>query len=221
MIEHPERQIAEFVKAGADRLTVHVEACPDVPAVLKAIRDAGAHPGLSLNPPTRSSASALRPPDRPAPGHEREPGWGGQPFVEGSMERLEAVRAIRTETKTNFLIEVDGGIYPTTPPTPPPPAPTSWWPAPPCSTPRLRRSDRSPPPRQPHPRPTTRVERDDDRDAANKRGVPALSRRLSRPRHPARAFHERRNHAQPGAKNPLARNPKGFGRRVGGRAARP
>src|SRR4029077_4577197 len=51
MIEHPERQVAEFAKAGADRLTIHVEACPDVPAVLKAIRDAGAHPGLSLNPP--------------------------------------------------------------------------------------------------------------------------------------------------------------------------
>src|SRR5258705_549430 len=52
MIEHPERQIAEFVKAGANRITVHVEACPDVPAVLQAIRAAGAAPGLSLNPPT-------------------------------------------------------------------------------------------------------------------------------------------------------------------------
>jgi ribulose-phosphate 3-epimerase len=113
MIEHPERQIAEFVKAGADRLTVHVEASADVPAVLKAIRDAGAHPGLSLNPPT--SIERIRPFV-----HlidlllvmSVNPGWGGQPFVEGSMERLEAVRAIRTETNTSFLIEVDGGIYP-------------------------------------------------------------------------------------------------------------
>ena len=48
MIEHPERQIAEFVQAGADRITVHVEACPDVPAVLRGIREAGAKPGLSL-----------------------------------------------------------------------------------------------------------------------------------------------------------------------------
>ena len=113
MIEHPERQIAEFVKAGADRITVHVEACPDLPAVLQAIRDAGARPGLSLNPPT--------PIERVRPFLHLidlllvmsvNPGWGGQPFVEGSMERLSAARAMRVETGTSFLIEVDGGIYP-------------------------------------------------------------------------------------------------------------
>ena len=65
MIEHPERQIAEFVKAGADRLTVHVETCPDVPAVLT-IRDAGATPA-SLNPPTPlEHIRPLRPSDRSA-----------------------------------------------------------------------------------------------------------------------------------------------------------
>jgi ribulose-phosphate 3-epimerase len=113
MIEHPERQIDEFVKAGADRLTVHVEACPDVPAVLRAIRAAGMAPGLSLNPPTPIEAVG--------PYVELfdlllvmsvNPGWGGQPFVEGSMERLAAARAMRAETGTRFLIEVDGGIYP-------------------------------------------------------------------------------------------------------------
>jgi ribulose-phosphate 3-epimerase len=52
MIEQPERQIDEFVKAGASRLTVHVEACADVPRALRAIRDAGVPAGLSLNPPT-------------------------------------------------------------------------------------------------------------------------------------------------------------------------
>jgi ribulose-phosphate 3-epimerase len=40
------------------------------------------------------------------------PGWGGQPFVEGSMQRIAAARAMRSETGTKFLIEVDGGIYP-------------------------------------------------------------------------------------------------------------
>src|SRR6185436_13324114 len=113
MIERPERQIAEFIKAGADRITVHVEACPDVPAVLQAIRDAGAHPGLSLNPPT--------PIERIRPFVHLidlllvmsvNPGWGGQPFVDGSMERLSAARAMRVESGTKFLIEVDGGIYP-------------------------------------------------------------------------------------------------------------
>ena len=113
MIEHPERQVADFIKAGADRVTVHVEACADVPAVLQAIRAGGARPGLSLNPPT--------PIERIRPfAHlidlllvmSVNPGWGGQPFVEGSMERLAAARAMRTETGTSFLVEVDGGIYP-------------------------------------------------------------------------------------------------------------
>ena len=113
MIEHPERQLDEFVNAGADRITVHVEACADVPAVLEVIRKAGVKPGLSLNPPT--SIAAVRPYL-----HlidlllvmSVNPGWGGQPFVAGSMERLAAARAMRAETRSNFLIEVDGGIYP-------------------------------------------------------------------------------------------------------------
>jgi ribulose-phosphate 3-epimerase len=113
MIEHPERQLDEFVKAGADRITVHVEACADVPAVLAAIRRTGAKPGLSLNPPT--PLEAVRPYV-----HlidlllvmSVNPGWGGQPFVDGSLERLSGARTMRTESGTSFLIEVDGGIYP-------------------------------------------------------------------------------------------------------------
>jgi len=113
MIESPERQIDEFVKAGADRLTVHVEACRDVPSVLDAIRKAGVKPGLSLNPPT--------PMDAVQPYLDSidlllvmsvNPGWGGQPFVDGSMERLAIARRMRAEAGADFPIEVDGGIYP-------------------------------------------------------------------------------------------------------------
>jgi ribulose-phosphate 3-epimerase len=113
MIEHPERQIDAFVEAGADRITVHVEACPDVTAVLRAVRAAGVRPGLSVNPPT--PIEAVRPYVRDIElllVMSVNPGWGGQPFVEGSMERLAAARAMRSETGTSFLIEVDGGIYP-------------------------------------------------------------------------------------------------------------
>jgi ribulose-phosphate 3-epimerase len=111
MIETPERQVEEFVRAGADLLTVHVEACPDAHAVLRMIRAAGAKAGLSLNPPTPLERV------RPFVGEidlllvmSVNPGWGGQPFVEGSMEKLAAAAALRRETKTTFLIEVDGGI---------------------------------------------------------------------------------------------------------------
>jgi ribulose-phosphate 3-epimerase len=111
MIEQPERQIAEFVRAGANGITVHVEACADVPAVLAAIRAAGARPGLSLNPPTPIERV------RPFLGlidlllvMSVNPGWGGQPFVEGSLERIAAAARMRAEAGASFVIEVDGGI---------------------------------------------------------------------------------------------------------------
>ncbi len=96
-----------------DGVTVHVEASTDVAATLAAIRTAGARPGLALNPPT--------PLERARPFADRidlllvmsvNPGWGGQPFVEGSMEKLAAARRLRAESGARFVIEVDGGIKP-------------------------------------------------------------------------------------------------------------
>ncbi len=113
MIEQPERQIDAFVGAGASGLTVHVEARHDVRAVLAKVRAAGVTVGLSLNPPT--------PLDAVRPFLDQidlllvmsvNPGWGGQPFVEGSMEKLAAARRLRAEVGARFLIEVDGGIKP-------------------------------------------------------------------------------------------------------------
>ena len=113
MIERPERQVREFAHAGARGITVHVEACDDVPRVLAAVRDAGASPGLALNPPT--------PLERVRPFLHLvdlllvmsvNPGWGGQPFVPGSLEKLAAARHLRSESGARFLIEVDGGIKP-------------------------------------------------------------------------------------------------------------
>ena len=111
MIEAPARQIAEFARAGANGITVHVEATGDTAAVLAAIRAAGARPGLALNPPT--------PLERVRPYLDAidlllvmtvNPGWGGQPFVDGSMEKIAAARALRAEAGAAFDIEVDGGI---------------------------------------------------------------------------------------------------------------
>jgi len=111
MIEQPEQQVREFARAGAHGITVHVEACADVPRALRAIRDAGASPGLALNPPT--------PLERVRPFVNLvdlllvmsvNPGWGSQPFVSGSLEKLAAARRLRGESGAGFLIEVDGGI---------------------------------------------------------------------------------------------------------------
>ena len=113
MIETPERQVAEFVRAGASGLTVHVEASRDVPALLAAIAESGARPGLALNPPT--PLEAVRPFVHAIDlllVMSVNPGWGGQPFVDGSLEKLAAARRLRTETGARFVIEVDGGIKP-------------------------------------------------------------------------------------------------------------
>jgi ribulose-phosphate 3-epimerase len=111
MVQEPGHLIPEFVKAGADRVTIHVEACRDVDATLAIIREAGAVPGLSLNPPTDL--------ERVAPHLTAaalllvmtvNPGWGGQPIVDGAMERIAAARRLRGRLGSSFLIEVDGGI---------------------------------------------------------------------------------------------------------------
>jgi ribulose-phosphate 3-epimerase len=113
MVERPERVIPEFVRAGADRVTIHVEACPDVPAVLQLVRDAGAQPGLALNPPTPLAHI------QPFLGiidlllvMTVNPGWGGQPIVDGWQERIAGARRLRDEAGARCLIEVDGGIKP-------------------------------------------------------------------------------------------------------------
>jgi ribulose-phosphate 3-epimerase len=111
MIEHPERQVADFVHAGADGITVHVEACDDVAAVLTLIRNAGARPGLALNPATPLARV------RPFLGlidlllvMTVNPGWGGQPLVTGSLEKIAEAARLRAEAGAAFVIEVDGGI---------------------------------------------------------------------------------------------------------------
>src|SRR5262245_2281376 len=113
MIQSPERHVTDFIRAGADWLTVHVEAETDVGATLAAIRTAGARPGLALNPPTPLAQV------RPFLAlidlllvMSVNPGWGGQPFVDGSMEKLADARRLRAEHAAGFVIEVDGGIKP-------------------------------------------------------------------------------------------------------------
>ncbi len=113
MVERPERHVPDFVAAGADRVTVHVEAraCPDPAAALHAVRAAGAQAGLALNPETPLDAVEpyLRDIDLLLV-MTVHPGKGGQRIEPGWEERVATARRMRDAAGAAFLIEVDGGI---------------------------------------------------------------------------------------------------------------
>ncbi len=108
MIERPERQVAEFAKAGADGITVHFEATPHVNYALAAVRDAGCRAGLALNPGTPASAVTEVAQDVDLVlCMTVNPGWGGQAFLPASPAKLERLRELLPE---ETVLEVDGGI---------------------------------------------------------------------------------------------------------------
>jgi ribulose-phosphate 3-epimerase len=107
MIERPERQIADFVSAGADCVTFHVEADAHAHRTLGAIREAGAMAGLALNPGTpAAAASAVAEVADLLLCMSVNPGWGGQEFIPGAIAKLAQLRELASEP----LLEVDGGI---------------------------------------------------------------------------------------------------------------
>ena len=108
MIERPEQQVANFASAGADGITVHVEATPHANHALNAVRDAGCRAGLALNPGTPVGAI-----DELIEHLDLvlcmtvNPGWGGQKFLPGSLAKIERLRAMLGDGP---VLEVDGGI---------------------------------------------------------------------------------------------------------------
>jgi ribulose-phosphate 3-epimerase len=112
MIESPERYIEPFRKAGADGLTIHVEAANDPRPVLDKIRSLGALAGISLNPPTSLSAlESCLPHCDLVLVMSVMPGFGGQEFDASVLDKL---RALRDRSDVDALLEVDGGINPET-----------------------------------------------------------------------------------------------------------
>ena len=112
MVERPERQIEAFAAAGADSISVHVEATSHAHYALGAIRDAGCKAGLVLNPGTPAhAAQALVGAFDLLLCMTVNPGWGGQAFIERSEEKVGALRALAGD---GVPIEVDGGIDPRT-----------------------------------------------------------------------------------------------------------
>jgi ribulose-phosphate 3-epimerase len=112
MIERPERQVAEFVRAGADSITFHAEATPHVAYAANLIRESGACVGLAINPATAVGALAeVTDALDMALCMTVNPGWGGQLFIAHSLDKLPRVRAL---VGADVAVEVDGGIEPHT-----------------------------------------------------------------------------------------------------------
>ena len=111
MIVDPIRYIKEFAEIGADIITFHLEAAPDVNAVIDEIHSLGKRAGLSIKPgtPVKELVPYLDKVDMILV-MTVEPGFGGQPFIEDSYDRIKAVRAMLTERGLDTDIQVDGGI---------------------------------------------------------------------------------------------------------------
>lgn len=111
MIVEPLRYAAEFVKAGADWVSVHQEADPHLHRTLHAIRDAGAKAGVVLNPATPiETLTDLAGDFDFALLMSVNPGFGGQAFIPRVLDKVRRLDALRSERQTPFLIQVDGGV---------------------------------------------------------------------------------------------------------------
>ena len=111
MVQDPGRYISDFARAGADGITVHAEACTHLDRVLAQIHEAGVRSGVALNPATPLSVLDYV--------YDKadmillmtvNPGFGGQKFIEHSIEKVKELRQLITESGSKALIEVDGGV---------------------------------------------------------------------------------------------------------------
>jgi ribulose-phosphate 3-epimerase len=113
MIENPERYIQPFSEAGADMISVHQEATYHLDRVLTMIREHGCRPGAVINPATPVSAlsEVLDSVDYVLV-MSVNPGFGGQKFIPGALEKIRRLKEIRERYNYSFRIEVDGGLGP-------------------------------------------------------------------------------------------------------------
>lgn len=112
MVQEPIRYIEAFQKAGADIVTVHLEACEDVKATIEKIRQCGMKVGLSICPDTEAEqVEELLSDIDMLLVMSVHPGFGGQKFIPESLDKIRAVRKMIDDQGLDVDIQVDGGIY--------------------------------------------------------------------------------------------------------------
>jgi ribulose-phosphate 3-epimerase len=113
MIENPEQYIPMFAEAGADMISVHQEATPHLDRALSMIREHGCKPGAVINPATPVSmlSEVLGNLDHVLV-MSVNPGFGGQKFIRGTLEKIRQLKLTRERYNLAFRIEVDGGVGP-------------------------------------------------------------------------------------------------------------
>jgi len=111
MISDPDRHASDFIKAGADHVLVHREACIHLDRTLRMIRDEGALAGVVLNPatPIATLSEVFDLVDQVLI-MSVNPGYGGQHFIPNALRKIEALAWKRKELGLNFVIEIDGGV---------------------------------------------------------------------------------------------------------------
>ena len=111
MVDEPDRLIPDFVKAGADRLTVHIEAIKHIHRTLSLIKDHGINAGITLNPGTSAAAieACIAEVDLVLV-MSVNPGFGGQAFIESSIPKIKKIAEMIQSINPGVYLEVDGGI---------------------------------------------------------------------------------------------------------------
>ena len=111
MIEEPIRYIKEFAESGADGITVHIEACSDIKSTIEEIKKYGKKAAVSINPgtPVSKIEDILEDVDMVLV-MSVNPGFGGQKFIDSTIDKVEKLDKIRKDKDLDYKIEIDGGI---------------------------------------------------------------------------------------------------------------
>jgi len=111
MIVEPDKYIKEFVESGADSITVHFEACPNLHRTIQFIKELGCKASVALNPHTTvaSLEDIILDLDMVLI-MSVNPGFGGQKFIQNTYKKLNDIKALKRRYNTELLIEVDGGV---------------------------------------------------------------------------------------------------------------